>query len=494
MITQRDVWRHSLRSFVAACAVGMASACTDDPTGVRSAGSAARLELTAEDELAMPGAEIDTIEAAVSDSAGVRVEGVAVAWSVERGGGSVRALAPRTDTRGIARAIWTMGPTSGENTLMATVPGLRAHVTALATVGFPATAVALGGTHACAITPLGSTYCWGENTMGQLGIGSNNPTLSLPVRVGGGLTFTSLVAGTFHACGLTESGEAYCWGGGPFGQLGSYRFDAAGPTRVAGPYLFTALASGTHHTCGLATGGLVVCWGDNTAGELGDGSDRSSPIPFGNAYRAQPAPIADARSFVALAASYNSTCAITTTTGQTFCWGGNASRELGTASGNCRMLADPYYIREDWDWPCSTKPVPIDSPAELVSLTGSGTGFCGLTTDGALLCWGATLSLPRVIPDARVSTAWSLGNIVCGLENDAVKCWGLWNGGVPTPHPFGDSVVLVNLTSTGSSTCGLSQDRPALVYCWGSNDAGQLGDGTKVYRPLPVRVGLPRRP
>jgi len=66
------------------------------------------------------------------------------------------------------------------------------------------------------------------------------------------------------------------------------------------------------------------------------------------------------------------------------------------------MLADPYSEKQDWDWPCSTKPVPIDSRATFTSLTGSGLALCGLAADGALLCWGGPL-----MGDREASTLWS---------------------------------------------------------------------------------------
>lgn len=43
---------------------------------------------------------------------------------------------------------------------------------------------------------------------------------------GGGMTgprvvrFTTVSAGTFHSCGVTTTGSAYCWGDDSYGELG----------------------------------------------------------------------------------------------------------------------------------------------------------------------------------------------------------------------------------------------------------------------------------
>ncbi len=69
-----------------------------------------------------------------------------------------------------------------------------------------------GQGHACGVTPTGTAYCWGRGFSGQLGDGlavSHNE----PVAVLGGLNFQSVVAGGSHSCGLTTAGAAYCWGG-----------------------------------------------------------------------------------------------------------------------------------------------------------------------------------------------------------------------------------------------------------------------------------------
>ncbi|NBT25752.1 MAG: cell wall anchor protein, partial [Actinobacteria bacterium] len=71
----------------------------------------------------------------------------------------------------------------------------------------------------------GTAYCWGYNGYGQLGDGtSGNGDSSanrlVPVAVSGGRTYTALVAGGKHTCGLATGGTAYCWGWNRYGQLG----------------------------------------------------------------------------------------------------------------------------------------------------------------------------------------------------------------------------------------------------------------------------------
>ena len=63
----------------------------------------------------------------------------------------------------------------------------------------------------------GTAYCWGFNGQGQLGDGTNR---LVPVAVSGGRTYTALVAGGQHTCGLVSGGTAYCWGENYYGQLG----------------------------------------------------------------------------------------------------------------------------------------------------------------------------------------------------------------------------------------------------------------------------------
>src|SRR5206468_8325032 len=102
--------------------------------------------------------------------------------------------------------------------------------------------------------------------VGQLGMGSTDgpqhcypygdACSTVPVTVSGGLTFSTLSVGGRHACGLTTSGAAYCWGFNSVGQLGDGSNNSSSvPVPVSGGLTLTALSAGGTRTCGLTTTG-----------------------------------------------------------------------------------------------------------------------------------------------------------------------------------------------------------------------------------------------
>jgi alpha-tubulin suppressor-like RCC1 family protein len=98
--------------------------------------------------------------------------------------------------------------------------------------GFTFDTVAIGVGYACAIAPDGSTYCWGSSSSGALGdvtpsVQSHTPRLAFRR-----LRFSSITTGWWHACGITTGGETYCWGQNTYGQLG---MGHVGPDVVSTP-------------------------------------------------------------------------------------------------------------------------------------------------------------------------------------------------------------------------------------------------------------------
>jgi alpha-tubulin suppressor-like RCC1 family protein len=92
------------------------------------------------------------------------------------------------------------------------VPGLSSGVAA----------IAAGGLHTCALLITGVVKCWGNNGGGQVGNGTRTTLpVTPPVTVAGlRARVTSINAGAGHTCVLLSIGGAQCWGDNSYGQLG----------------------------------------------------------------------------------------------------------------------------------------------------------------------------------------------------------------------------------------------------------------------------------
>jgi len=85
----------------------------------------------------------------------------------------------------------------------------------------PIKAIAAGGASTCAVTVTGGVRCWGYNGNGELGGGTVGPSRSAPgqdIAIDGPVQ--SIAMGDSHACALTSDGRIQCWGANGSGQLG----------------------------------------------------------------------------------------------------------------------------------------------------------------------------------------------------------------------------------------------------------------------------------
>jgi alpha-tubulin suppressor-like RCC1 family protein len=137
---------------------------------------------------------------------------------------------------------------------------------------------------ALGITTSGDLYAWGGNDFGQLGVG-DQIARSSPVAVLGGIKFKQVVVGTNSSSilGLAVNGDAYAWGENSNGQLGVGSVaHQSSPVLVVGGIQFKriGITGGTHSSYGLSTSGDLYAWGDNLSGQLGVGdvTPRSSPV------------------------------------------------------------------------------------------------------------------------------------------------------------------------------------------------------------------------
>ena len=131
--------------------------------------------------------------------------------------------------------------------------------------------VSTGGGYSCSVTQAGVGYCWGEDISGSLGAGGAvpqaNPTATLVL---GAHTFTSITAGGGHTCGLV-GGLTYCWGLNASGELGiGSMVNQSAPFLLPAQHAISLLLAGLgDHTCGINGLGEIYCWGLNASGQVG---------------------------------------------------------------------------------------------------------------------------------------------------------------------------------------------------------------------------------
>ncbi|MFC5179367.1 hypothetical protein [Nocardioides taihuensis] len=147
--------------------------------------------------------------------------------------------------------------------------------------------VVVGDGHVCSLSTGGAVWCWGDNTFGQLGTGSDVENEWRPGLVPGLSGVTALAAGAHHTCAVFGvDGEVACWGRNDSGQLGNGSTKQSSlPVVAEGVTGATMVAAGRAHTC-VVTGAEpdqeVWCWGANGFGQLGLGSVADANLSYGN--------------------------------------------------------------------------------------------------------------------------------------------------------------------------------------------------------------------
>lgn len=183
------------------------------------------------------------------------------------------------------------------------------------------TYVSAGAVHTCGLTTAGQAYCWGQGFYGQLGDGSLDGSTT-PVPVAGGHTWVSIHAGAHHTCGVTDTAEAYCWGDNTSGEFGNGGPSSGSviPVAVSGGLSWQLVSAGARHSCGLTTTGESYCWGADEEGQLGN------DVEFAAAYT--PTAVDDQLDLALIQAGILTSCAVSAD-GDGYCWGRGVEGQLG---------------------------------------------------------------------------------------------------------------------------------------------------------------------
>ncbi len=354
--------------------------------------------------------------------------------------------------------------------------------------------VSAGVLHSCGHTDQRLAYCWGADNNGQLGAGPGGQDSNVPVLVLTDLPFVDVGAGSGHSCGRTAQGQVQCWGRNQAGQLGDgSNNDSETPVLVNTDQLFSSITVGNSHSCGLTFQGDAYCWGLNFLDQLGLGGEIDVSA------QSVPALVAGGLKFKSLSAGDSHTCGVTTD-GTGYCWGNPNQGRLGNGVDGI-SVADPTEVA---------------GGHTFTTIQAGGGHTCGITTSGAVYCWGignlgqlgigdvdnSTVALEPVRAAINLKvTSLTLGPAhTCAITTGReVYCWGLNAAGqlgissvggsanVPTPVAGGHSFMYIDAGT--DHTCGVTTRKEAL--CWGNGVLGRLGTGNEDRAVVPTLVAPP---
>jgi RHS repeat-associated protein len=277
-------------------------------------------------------------------------------------------------------------------------------------------------------------------------------------------------------------------------QAGNATFAAAQASRAflvnAVGATVASLSVGWGHACVVTAAGAVKCWGYNEFGQLGNGMTAvTQNVPVDVVGLTTPVSVVEA--------GFTHTCVITDT-GGVKCWGHNANGQLGDGTTNASL-----------------------SPVDVVGLSSSaialalGNGHtCALLSDGEVKCWGDNpfgggigdgTGLARLTPTtvtgfgsgAGVKDIRAGGYHTCAVTSgNGIKCWGTNFAGEIGDGTTNTVFEPVDVTAhssgvfiaDGGEAFSCSLGTAGGVKCWGKNDYGQLGNGTTTDSLVPVNV------
>nr|AIF13439.1 RCC1 domain-containing protein [uncultured marine group II/III euryarchaeote KM3_62_D04] len=415
-------------------------------------------------------------------------------------------------------------------------------------VNYPAKHISMSNDQSCAVLENGEVYCWGYNPgWGGYSLGSGTTCDSgeyqngcdgnynwdepyLPVLLPTNASAKSIyISGNTNApkCVVLSDGNAACWGGNEAGALGTGNtINLNTPQLVYLPPGITAdiqaiavdgWSNGYGTTCGLWGNGSIYCWGNNEAGQLGDGTI----CPGGNyenncnGYGDKPIiydPVILPAGTQAIALWQG--CALLTT-GGVFCWGGNNNDDNHTGTyqdfltlgdfiqpGNRDWDSDGVYNTEDncaagiQGW-TSTSTNDFDSDGCIDATEDTDDDGDSYSDSAEIACGTDPLNGTDVPLDPD-------NDGICNAFDDDDDNDGVLDVDDEFPNdPYGfvqlslgdgfqsgqpeDNATLGN---SGETTCAILSDDT--LRCWGENNRGQIGDGTRgTQRYTPTNVSLP---
>jgi alpha-tubulin suppressor-like RCC1 family protein len=348
--------------------------------------------------------------------------------------------------------------------------------------------IAAGGNHSIALKADGALWSWGYNGQGQLGdnSASNRETA---VQVMSLIDVTDVATGSSHSVALKEDGTVWTWGLNDWGQLGdgtqTIRYVRIPVSSLSG---VGAVATGGKHTFALISGTLWA-WGRNDHGQLGISTTN---------FQYTPAEVSVVTDVGAIEGGDTHSVALNSDGSVVYTWGYNDHGQLGINSTAEQL--DPVIVS-------------IPGGASVGAIAAGASHTVAMKSDGSVVwAWGDNTygqlgdmtNNERLIP-TEVSILTSVAAITAGSrhtvalkEDGTVWTWGdnafgqlgySFPTGQNTPTQVPGITDITAIAAGAFYTIAVNNDG-TVVWVWGLNSYGQLGNGTIDDQHTPVRGGI----
>ncbi len=288
-------------------------------------------------------------------------------------------------------------------------------------------------------------------------------------------------AGGAHTCAIQEDSTLWCWGNGSQGALGNGgEANENSPVPVVGGSAWSVVNTGLNHTCGVQSNGSLWCWGANDVGQLGLGD---------TGQRLVPTQVGTEDDWSAVSSGSEHTCAVKDD-GTLWCWGDQQQRSA--RSGQLHGQPGPAAGRQlgylEVRQGRRARHLRAHQRVRTVVLGRQPeSGSSALAT-----------RIDREVP-VQVSGLYAkvslTSNHTCAIEDTSslggrvsvmgpLWCWGLNNKGQlgigsrvnqSSPAQVGSAADWVGVGPGLFHTCAINESRH--LFCWGLNTFGQLGLG-----------------
>ncbi len=335
----------------------------------------------------------------------------------------------------------------------------------------PVVQIAAGALFSMALTESGKVFTWGQNSNGQLGIGSFSTAVTTPTQVTqwrtgvsatgtmdtltGGTTnalpaITQISAGALIGTAVGADGYAYAWGNTSMGELGvgvdawnslnqqSRHLPRRMSTALRTPLTQVAeIEAGDRFALVRRTDGSVWFAGENTSGEAGDGT---TGLQSRRNFLTRVTAL-DGKDIVDVAAGATSAYA-RTGSGQVYSWGSFSEGQLCRLNNNTHLTPNLTYA------------------TGVVRMAAGYRNVAFLDGDGLARGCGTNVRSALTLP-AEFDYLYTL-----------------------TRLPHLDGVLALDL----GYIYGLAVSPTGDLNAWGYNNSGQIGNGTTVEVPLPMKI------